>query len=326
MKASRLVAGATLAIVAWILPAQAEERRGPFEARESFLPAQPRLNLPVVSPDPIGRGHSTLRLDLDWGNDFSRRVGSYFIDGEHRSAAVTFRRGIAESWSVGARLPILWRGGGFLDRFADAIHKLGFPNNGRPEFPRDRLRITADEAAGKAVRWTGVAGSGIGKLELESSLTPWRRAERRLAVGFSARVALPTTSGAFSSADGVEAGLQALAARGLGDRFDVYAGIGLALQAPREQDGFQYAPRRAFGHLAFEWRFARGWSALAQADAGGRLLEDVERYPGLQSYLRLGVKRALGARTTLEAGFSENIKSQQATTDFGILLGVVRRF
>ena len=139
-------------------------------------------------------------------------------------------------------------------------------------------------------------------------------------------MALPTASGAFASAKGVETGLHALVARGLGDRFDVYAGVGLALGAAAEQDGFQYASPRVFGHLAFEWRFARGWSALAQADGGGRLLEDVERYPGIQSYLRLGFKRDLGARTILEGGFSENIKSQQATTDFGIILGVKRRF
>lgn len=326
MKASRVAAGATLAMLAAPTLARAEDRRGPFEVRENFLFSQPRLNLPVVSPDPVGRGRSTLRLDLDWGNDFARRIDSYFIDGEHRSFAVTARHGLGESWSVGVRLPVLWRGGGFLDRFADAVHKLGFPDNGRPAFPRNQLSVAGRDAAGTPRTWSGSAGSGLGKLELETALTPWRRPSSRLAVGFSGRIALPTATKAFSSAVGTETGLQALAAHGLGERFDVYAGVGMVRDAPAEQDGFQYASKRVFGHLAFEWRFARGWSALAQIDGGSRLLEDVKRYPGIQSYLRLGFKRALGARTVLEGGFSENIKSQQATTDFGIILGVKRRF
>ncbi len=306
--------------------ARAEDRRGPFEVRESFLFAQPRLSLPVVSADAIGRGRSTLRLDLDWGNDFARRLGSYFIDGEHRSLAVTARHGLGESWSVGVRLPVLWRGGGFLDGFADAVHKVGFPDNGRPAFPRNQLWVEARDAAGTQRAWSGYAGSGLGRLELEAALTPWRRPASRLAVGFSGRVALPTATKAFAAAAGTETGLQALVAHGLGERFDFYAGAGVALGGSMEQEGFQYASQRVFGYLAFEWRFARGWSALAQVDGGSRLLEDVERYPGIQSYLRLGFKRDLGARTILEGGFSENIASQQATTDFGVVLGVRRRF
>ena len=45
-----------------------------------------------------------------------------------------------------------------------------------------------------------------------------------------------------------------------------------------------------------------------------------------QLFERLGFKRDVGARTTLEGAFSENLKNQQATTDFGVYLALARRF
>jgi hypothetical protein len=52
----------------------------------------------------------------------------------------------------------------------------------------------------------------------------------------------------------------------------------------------------------------------------------VDEYPGFHSYLRLGFKFDAGRRTTLEGAFSENLKYQQATTDFGVYMAVGRRF
>ena len=46
----------------------------------------------------------------------------------------------------------------------------------------------------------------------------------------------------------------------------------------------------------------------------------------MQSYLRMGAKVDLARRWRLEAGFTENLEDQQATTDFGIFAGIVRRF
>src|SRR5262245_57291277 len=117
---------AALALLLLRLPASAAEpeRRGPFEAREGYLLAQRRLALSPLSPDPLTRGDWQLRLDLDWGNDFARRLRGYMIDGEHRALALSVRRGVTGSLTLGARLPLLWRGGGSLDGVADWIHGL----------------------------------------------------------------------------------------------------------------------------------------------------------------------------------------------------------
>lgn len=316
-----LSCGAALRLAAEEPPA----RRGPLELRELSLPSQRRLTLPALSPDPVPRGETHARLDLDWGNDFARQVGRYFIDGEHRALALTLRRGITQSLSVGARLPLLWRGGGFLDRFADWIHKLGFPDNGRPSFPRDRLRVTGVTTEGRPIEWEGEPGTGLGKLELEAKLVPLRRDGSRLALALAGRAALPTGTGEFAGG-GWEGGAQASFGIGLGERWDLYAGTGLTFGGEERDQGFAYETTRGFGQLGVEWRFARRWSAHVQFDGGSRLLTNVQRYPGFQSYLRFGTKFDVARRTTLEAAFSENLVHQQATTDFGVYVGVSQRF
>jgi hypothetical protein len=299
------------------------ERRGPFEAREGFLLAQRRLTLAPLSPDPLLRGAWAVRLDFDWGNDFARRLGGYFIDGEHRALALTARRGVTESLTLGARLPLLWRGGGSLDRFADWIHKLGFPDNGRPYFARNQLVAYGPLRSGEFFRWRGDAGTGFGKLELEAKLAP--KPGRRKAVAFVGRAALPTGTGEFRGG-GFEGAAQLVGALPLGARWDGYAGLGLAYSGERARDGLEYRGTRPFGHLAVEWRFARHWSAVAQADGGGRLVSNLLRYPGIQSYFRLGLKCDVGKQAGFEVAFTENVKNQQGTTDFSVYAAVVRRF
>src|SRR4051812_41761131 len=95
--------------------------RGPIPARDEWLLAQPMLTLPAVAPDPLGRGRFEVRLDGDWGSDFGL-VGNpagpsvrYIVDGEHRSAALNVRRGMGSRLTLGARLPVLWRGAGVMD-------------------------------------------------------------------------------------------------------------------------------------------------------------------------------------------------------------------
>src|SRR5256885_15728763 len=106
-------------------------RRGPFPARDEWLLAQPRLTLPAVAPDPLGAGRLELRLDGDWGSDFALVEGRpggvptlrYVVDGEHRSAALTLRRGLSSRLTVGLRLPVLWRGAGLMDGIIDTWHR-----------------------------------------------------------------------------------------------------------------------------------------------------------------------------------------------------------
>jgi len=322
---------AALLVLAWPPCVRAGDpaenpRRGPLEMREEFLPVLPRLALPARAAAVLPARRTLLRLDFDWGNDFASR-GVYLFDGEHRTLALSLRRGLGHGLEVGLRVPLHYRGGGLLDGIIEGFHSaLDLPNGGRSRLPRDQLLVFAKSLDGDPLHWQGRPGTGLGNVEVEGVwASDAGRAAGAWSWGVLGRLALPTASGGFPSG-GVEAGLQLLGRRALGGRVDLHAGLGGTLAEQTEVEGLPYERARGYLFVGLEWRVGRTWSLLAQADGAGRLLRDVEGWPGIQSYLRLGAKHDLGTRWRLEAAFTENITEQQATTDFGIWLGVARRF
>jgi hypothetical protein len=345
---SAAVAGAVLAAALAVpAPAAAQDAgvpapasRGPFESRDEWLLAQNRLSLPAATPDALAPGETRLRVDLDWGNDFGwsqSLVGEvpgdrrFLIDGEHSTLALEVRHGVGGRLGLGARLPLRWRGAGVLDGVIDWWHRLtapiGVPDNGRSRFDTGRFRVLGRDREGRALEWGGEPGFGLGNLELEARVAlaaaapgdpGWRAA-------VVARGGLPTGTGPFRSS-GAAAGLQAVAARGLGRSFDLYLGAGGTVSSEDDGSAIAYEPVRYQGFVALEWRPGRRWSVLAEATAASRLVENLEDYPSFQSYLRMGAKLDLSPAWRLHAGFTENIEDQQATTDFGVFAGIVRRF
>jgi hypothetical protein len=327
-----LIASAMLAAT----PARAQtERRGPFPSRDEWMLAQPLLTLPATSPDPLPRGGLELRVAGDWGSDFSvvgapgRRLTSpsYFVDGEHRSGAVTVRRGFGGGLTLGLRASVAWRGTGMMDGIIDFWHRaFGLPDGGRSLFPDDSLRVEARDATGRPLPWTGRAGTGLGNLELEANqvligrhdASGWRAA-------VVARLSAPTATGPFADA-GSGAGLQLVAARPLGGRTNVYLGVGTTVFSRREILGLEYARVRPQGFLSLEGRVTRGWSMIVQLDAASRLVRNVEDYPGGTMYLRVGSKFGWRAGWMLEGGITEGVRNQTALTDFGVFAALARRF
>jgi hypothetical protein len=314
--------------------------RGPFEAREEWLLAQNRLSLPSTTPDAVPAGETRLRVDVDWGNDlgWSQRFAGevpgerrFLVDGEHSTLGLEARRGLRENLSVGLRLPLRWRGAGTLDGVIDWWHRvlapLGIPDNGRSRFATHRFRVEGRDQEMRPIVWRGRAGFGLGDVELDARWTLRGASAQgnRWRAALVARAGLPTGTGPFH-ASGAALGLQAVAARGLGSSFDVYMGAGATVSSEDDDAGIAYDPARLHGFLALEWRVGGRVSLIAETSAAGRLVTNLDRYPGMQSYLRMGAKVDLSRRWRLEGGFTENLADQQATTDFGIFTGVIRRF
>jgi Protein of unknown function (DUF3187) len=331
---------ALVALAAGVARAQDDEpsRRGPFEWRERWLLAQPRLTLPSLSPDTLGRGVTRVRVDLDWGNDFgwegdpgeSSVDRRFLVDGEHRTLGIDVRRGLTDRLDASLRLPVEWRGGGILDGVIDWFHeftrKLGLPDNERGFFLRNQLRVAGLDSGGAPFALDETSGTGLGRIEVGSrwSLTaPGSSSGGRAAL--AGTLSLPTGTGPFAGGR-LAVGLQLVGAHSLGQSSDLFGGLGGTFGDAPEEGPIQYTTARAHGFLAFERRFGRRWSAIAQSSAAGRLVENVADYPGLQWYLALGARLNLDSGYTVEAGFTENIANQQATTDFGVQVGVSRRF
>jgi hypothetical protein len=139
------------------------------------------------------------------------------------------------------------------------------------------------------------------------------------------RVALPIGTGPFAGG-GVDLGAQLLAAHRLGSRFDVYLGAGGTFFGSEEIDGFEYVRFRPHGFVALEWRPGWRWSLYAEASGAGRLLTNIDAYPDMHAYFKMGSKVDLSRTWRIEGGFVEGIKNLQATVDFGVFLGLSREF
>lgn len=332
----RRAAGLALLVALAPVLASADDRSpgGPLEWREHSLLAQGRLTLPPISPDTLPPGATVLGIDFDWGNDLgweqdqpgeSTEGRSFLLDGEHRTLTFDVRRGVARGLDVGLRVPLDWRGGGLLDGVIEWFHgftrKLGLPDNGRSSFAQDLLRADL-RRGGEPLQWDDRSGTHLGRIELFGRWAPLGHQAARVAV--VARVAFPTGTGPF--AGGATAGaVQLVGAHRTGRSADIYGGLGATFGSESQGGNLQYAAVRPEGFLAFERRFGRRWSALAESNAAGRLITNVDRYPAIQWYLSLGFRLRLDRGWALEGGFTENIMDQQATTDFGVQMGITRR-
>jgi Protein of unknown function (DUF3187) len=332
---SRAFALALLMALARDVGAADAPATSPLEWREHWLLARGRLALPAASSHALPEGHTTIGVDFDWGNDLgwdqphpgeSPESRSFLVDGEHRTLTVEIRRGVSHGLDLGLRVPLEWRGGGVLDGVIDWFHgftkRLGLPDNGRSTFVRDLLRADLYHG-GQRLAWDDRFGAGLGRLELSARWSIQDRGSDSAAL--IGRLALPTGTGPFAGG-GTAAGLQVVGSRALGRATGTFGGLGATLGGERRVGDVEYTWLRPEGFLGLERRLGRRWSVLAQSNAAGRLITNIDHYSGIQWYLTLGGRLRLDSGWTVEGGFTENIASQQATTDFGVQLGVTRAF
>jgi hypothetical protein len=316
-------------------PPSLETPRGPAQIRDGQLLAQPRLTLPALTPFTLAPGRFELRLSGLWSSSFSwtqdvagetpgdRR---FLIDGETAILDLTLRRGLGRGVDVGLHVTALGRGGGALDGFIDFWHRLlNAPNGNRPDFLRNAFRVEGRTTAGAAFSWNDAPGWGLGDLELEARWQTSPATRDRPCVGLAARIALPTSTGPYSGAGGWGGAAQASVDFPLARRLDLYAGMGVTAQDDTPVRGIAYEPARIQGSLAFEWRAARPLSLLVETNIASRLVANIDSYPGTHWLVNFGARLDVGARTRLDLMLTENIVSQQTTTDLALFLGFTLR-
>ena len=315
-----------------------DRRRGPLEWRDEFLLTQTRLALRARPASLLRPGRVRVRVLFDWGNDFGwnqeppgempedRR---FLVDGEHRGFDLDVSMSPGERWEVGLLLPYRWRGGGVLDGVIDWWHGVVafLPDNLRSRFDRDLLRVDGRSDAFEPIEWQGGAGGGLGNLALRGRFAVADARGDPVAWSWTvgAELAVPTGTGPFAG-NGIDFGLETQTAKRIGDAWDLHLGAGVTRFGTRELSGISYQQNRGFGFAALEWHVARRLSLIVQLDGATRLVQDIARFPASHVYLRIGAKLDVSERWMLEGGFTENIKHQQATTDFSITLGLAREF
>ena len=316
------------------LASAADLSRGPAEIRDSHLLAQARLTLPAVGPGTLRPGTWAVAVSAHWANSFSwtqdvageapedRR---FLIDGEALVLDATVRRGLGRNVDVALRVPLQWRGGGALDGFIDWWHRVAqVPDGQRPHFLKNAFRFEGRTTEGPPFSWSDDAGTGLGNVELETRYRVRDGMGTSASAALVGRVSLPTGTGPFAG-HGFAAGGQLVADFPLGRSFDLYAGLGFTAQDPGPVRGIAYAPLRGHGFVALEWRAARRLRVVAETSAASRLVENVDSYPGLHWVVNVTGRIDVGSRARLDVGFTENILSQLATTDFALFVGLALR-
>jgi hypothetical protein len=245
------------------------------------------------------------------------------VDGETLTLDILLRLGVRDDLDVGLRLPLLWRGGGRLDSFIDSWHRLfGLPDADRPLFLGNAFRLQAQTPEGEAISWEA-PGAGLGDIELEARRRVHAAGPDAASAAVVLRLSLPTASGPFAgSGPGLAA--QLVGAAPLARRLDVHAGAGATVQGATTRERLEYASVRGHAFLALEWR-PGGWlSLVAETNVASRLVENVDRYPGLHWTVNLCARADLG-RLRLDLGLTENIADQQSTTDLAFVVGLTVR-
>jgi hypothetical protein len=307
---------------------------GPVEVRDEWLLAQPKMTLPAVSPDPLGQGRWQVKFHIDRGNDFGWNQRGpaeaptdrrFLIDGEHQTTEINLRYGLYPQLAVGIRVPIHWRGSGFMDGAIDWFHELtepiGFLDNGRPAFFNDRFRVEGRQPDGTPISWNDQQGTGLGNIELQgywNFQAPCSRSDWRAAL--VARVGLPTGTEPFDTG-GVDLGLQVVAAKQVAPRWDFYFGLGGTFFGDTTQDGIEYERVRAHGFFAVEYALDQRHRILIETNAASRLIKNLATYPALSWYINVALKVQVSRKFELEVGFTENLEDQQGTIDFGGFAG-----
>ncbi len=317
---------------------RSDRRRGPIEVRDAYLLAQPFLTLPAVSPDTLGCGRTSIRLQAVWSNTFGWRQTTtgetpairYFLsDGETRTGELTVAHGVNRDLDVGARVALHWRGGGITDDTIDTFHEalsfLGLTDNKRSDFRHDAFRINGLRTDGGSFDADQEKGVGLSNLEIFGK---WRFADGgrdRWSWALVGRATAPTGTGPFAPG-GVEGAIQLAGARRLACDWDLYVGAGAVGRSETRFQGMEFSDVVGHAFVAAEWRFAPRWSLLVESDYATNLADGIQRHDPDRWYIDVGVKVDLDERTTLELGFVENLISQQTTVDFGLHLGVEFRF
>ena len=322
----------------WHISRATYRPRGPVEKRDEWILAAPHLTLPAFSPDPLPKGEWRVHFHVDRGNDFGfdqfgpaenpidRR---FLVDGEHQTTELGARYGLFPRLSVGIRVPVHWRGGGFMDSIIDWFHEagsgIGFLDNGRPAFRKDLYRMEGRDTAFNAISWNDKRGTGLGNIELDAMwnfVQPCCRSDWRAAL--VTRVALPTGTDPYDT-DSVDVGVQVAVAKQVGRRWDLYAGLGGTWFSETELDGIEYEELRWHFFAAIEYHLSRRISLVVETDWAPRLVTNLANYPATTGYLNLSGRWDITRCLEMEIGLTEHLEDQQGTVDFAAFLGFTLR-
>ncbi len=227
-------------------------------------------------------------LQFDLTNDFvlqSNADESLRLDGESLVARIHYRHRWPSGWDAGVTLPLVWQGGGFMDRLIEDWHDFfGLPNAGRERRPNDEFVYFYERDGNTVVDIRhGRAGLADSLVWLGRELGP---ASVRLGLK------LPTGDEAALLGSG-KPGAALWVERPYDDgRWFGHAAAGISWSRAGGALAQQRVETLPIGSASIGWRALRELSLLAQLSAHGQAF----RGSRLDALNKPGVQLALGGR------------------------------
>lgn len=298
--------------------------RGPFELRDPYLLALPRLSPWMRSPEVLAPGEVEVRLSGVWANSYVLE-SSWEVDGEARVLLGSVRLGIAPRVEVGLSLPWEWRGGGMMDSHIEHFHdRFGFGQQGRDERPRDRYEVSGRARDGSSFDHDG-QGNGFGDLVPEVRLQLLRGGGWLPALTATLRLRIPTASSALATSTRPDASLALDASKRLGPVI-LYATAAYTYAGETRLDGLELERHRVLLGAGLEVELADWASLIGQLQVESPRERLLHHDPEPVAYVVCGVKVSPLERLTLELGVIENVLFHDVSADFGVLAVVSFRF
>jgi hypothetical protein len=288
----------------------------PFDTRNQS-PLISIYGLPSVGEASVkAKGKGDLRLTLDLANNYSTDSNareSIVLDGESTRLTLSGRYGIGHDLELGAELPFLTIGGGFLDHPIEDFHSaFGFPNGGRERAPRNRLlfRYRKD---GLTRLNSEQSGSGPGDLHLTGGWQFYQSGDKQRNLTLRSSLKLPTGdtdslrgSGSTDLALWVTGNSGYLLPYGQFTLFGAAGALGMTRGRILPD---QQRPLVGFGALGMGFSPAEWIVLKIQADAHTSFYRDsdLKQLNAPSAQLTLGGSLNFSPKTSLDIGVTEDI-------------------
>lgn len=317
-KAFRYFLISTAFLMPFVTAAAQEWSLGPIPVHNQFPLAVYRNGFAPDSPAVAPENSWLVRMSYLASNTYVKE-DQYLIDGESHVLEPVIEYGLIKDASLSLRLPVIWSGGGRMDRAIEKWHKIwGLPRGHRDESPRNEFEIKGKNRDGTSFEFDD-HGWDLGNLD--ASLK-WLIEEGSgnipaLAFKLSATAPLSTSSDAAGGSD-IIAGI--LLSKAI-EPFYLYGGSSIVLFTDIEQSGISYARTHFEGFFDAEYDFHPDFALLAGTYLQQTPFKNIDENNNLVIYLDTGLTYAVTRSCALDILVREN-PFGRLTTDITFVLGL----
>lgn len=289
-----------------------------------------RLAMQPRTPSTLGKGQTEVRATGTWVNLWSLdEAAGVQIDAEMLQLTATVAYGLSDTMQVEAGYERRSRFGGAMDGLIQNFHRLfGIDQGGRLDAPRNRLHTRlqppgAEEPLIITEADRGVFAEGL-DLTFQHNLTCGTRHLPAISYSFTARI---DTANELDSTKlgGLDLAASIAFSRQLG-RLYGYLTLGWTYFGDDRMGPMVLRSNQRSLMAALEWPVAPRHALLFHYLATEGMVDGFGPFDNASDEITLGWKWEFHPHTVLEVGLIENIISFGNSPDFGIHMGLSRRF